>query len=302
MTRQPSGGSVSNSSDSGSPVPDIEALVLGEARAVNAADQPTTRRSLVDQLRSLGVADGMTLIVHSSLSAIGWVAGGSQAVIEALIEAVGEEGTLVMPAHSSGLSEPSVWQHPPVPESWWQTIRDETPAFDPFVTPSRLMGAVAEGFRTYPGVLRSSHPQVSFAARGLHAAFVVGNHSLEHPLGEGSPLARLYDLDAHILLLGVDHANNTMLHLAEYRADYPGKEWTNQGAPVTVDGERRWVTFKDLEGVSDDFVEIGSDFAATGAERRQPVGSGEARLVGVRTLVDFAADWMTVHRTARAGS
>lgn len=290
---------MSNSGDPGSSTPDIEAMVLGESLAVDSAEHPTTRRSLVGQLRSLGVAEGMTLIVHSSLSAIGWVAGGSQAVIEALIEAVGEGGTLVMPAHSSGLSEPSVWQHPPVPESWWQTIRDETPAFDPVVTPSRLMGAVAEGFRTYPGVLRSGHPQVSFAARGPNAALVTGNHSLDHPLGEDSPLARLYDLDAHILLLGVDHANNTMLHLAEYRSDYPGKEWTNQGAPVTIDGERRWVTFEDLEGVSDDFVEIGSDFAATGAERRQSVGSGEARLVGVRDFVDFAVDWMTVHRTER---
>lgn len=285
---------MSHSSEAG---PDIEATVLGEGRAVQSAHQPTTRRSLVVELRALGVAEGMTLIVHSSLSAIGWVAGGSQAVVEALIEAVGEEGTLVMPAHSSGLSEPSVWQHPPVPESWWQTIRDETPAYDPVVTPSRLMGAVAEGFRTYPGVLRSSHPQVSFAARGPHAAFVVGNHSLEHPLGEGSPLARLYDLDAHILLLGVDHASNTMLHLAEYRADYPGKQWTNQGAPVTVESERRWVTFEDLEGVSDDFVQIGSDFAATGGEQRRRAGSGEARLVGVRPLVDFAVDWMTAYRT-----
>ena len=287
---------MSDPTESDSPSTDIGAAVRGEAKAVEAADRPTTRRSLVEELRSLGVTDGMTLIVHASMSRIGWVAGGSQAVIEALIEAVGADGTLVMPAHSSGLSEPSVWQHPPVPESWWQTIRDETPAFDPVVTPSRLMGVIAEGFRTYPGVQRSGHPQVSFAARGPNAAFVVAEHSFEHPLGEGSPLARLYDLDAHILLLGVGHENNTTLHLAEYRADYPGKEWTRQGAPVTIDGERRWITFEDLEGVSDDFEEIGSAFAASGGERVQQVGSGEARLVGVRALVDFAVDWMAVHR------
>lgn len=54
------------------------------------------------------------------------------------------------------------------------------------------------------------------------------------------------------------------LHLAEYRADYPGKEWATQGAPVMIDGERQWVTFEDLEGDSDDFEAIGKAFAAAG--------------------------------------
>ena len=276
--------------------------VAGEARAVGAADRPATVNSLVQDLLSLGVTKGMTLLVHASMSALGWVAGGSQAVIEALFAAVGDTGTLVMPAHSTGLSEPSMWRNPPVPESWWPIIRDETPAFDPEVTPTRMMGVIAEGFRNYSGVRRSGHPQVSFAARGPNAALVVDDHSFDHPLGDCSPLGRLYEFDGHILLLGVGHGNNTMLHLAEYRADYQGKEWVTQGAPVMVDGERRWVTFEDLEGDDADFVEIGEAFAESAAERRCPVGSGEGRLMGVRDLVDFAADWMTSHRTDSAGS
>jgi aminoglycoside 3-N-acetyltransferase len=158
------------------------------------------------------------------------------------------------------------------------------------------MGAIAGGFRTYPGAGRSTHPHVSFAVRGANDAFVVGNHSPEHPHGKGSPLARLCGLDAHILLRGVDHANDTMLHLVEYRADSSGKEWTNQGAPVTIDGERRRVTFEDLEGVGADFIEIGAHFAATGAERRTQLGSCQVSLVGVQALVDRAVDWMTFHR------
>jgi len=269
----------------------------GETKAVDAADHPATSRTLIRDLRSLGVADGMTLLVHTSMSALGWVAGGPQAVIAALLAAVGSGGTLVMPTHSTGLSEPSLWRNPPVPESWWPIIRDETPAFDAHLTPTRMMGVIAEGFRTYPGVRRSDHPQDSFAARGPNAALVVDDHSLDRGLGDRSPLARIYDLDGHILLLGVGHTNNTTLHLAEYRADYPGKEWVTQGAPMMVDGEQRWVTFEDLEGGSDDFEAIGEAFAAAGFERLGPVGSGEGRLMGVRDLVDFAADWMTTHRT-----
>jgi aminoglycoside 3-N-acetyltransferase len=284
--------------DSAQPDP----AAAGETEAVNAADRPATSRTLIQDLRALGVVDGMTLLVHTSMSALGWVAGGPQAVIEALLAAVGDDGTLVMPTHSTGLSEPSLWRNPPVPESWWPIIRDETPAFDANLTPTRMMGVIAEGFRSYPGVRRSGHPQVSFAACGPNAGFVLSDHSFDHPLGDRSPLARLYDLDGHILLLGVGHVNNTTLHLAEYRADHPGKEWVTQGAPVMIDGERRWITFEDLEGDSVDFEEIGDAFAAAGFERRGQVGNGEGRLMGVRDLVDFGAHWMTTHRTGRTDS
>jgi len=190
-----------------------------ERAAIEASDRPATTRSLVADLRSLGVAEGVTLLVHASMSALGYVAGGAQAVVDALLEAIGGEGTLVFPTHSGGLSEPSLWCSPPVPESWWPAIRDATPAFDPHTTPTRHMGVVVDTFRHYPGVWRSGHPQVSFAALGPNRDLVVGDHSLARPLGERSPLARLYDLDGHILLLGVGHTNNTSLHLAEYRAE-----------------------------------------------------------------------------------
>lgn len=91
------------------------------ARAING---PATVQSLTEDLFALGVRPGMVLLAHSSLSALGWVCGGPVAVILALEAALGPAGTLVMPAHSGDYSEPSVWQHPPVPEGWWQTFKD----------------------------------------------------------------------------------------------------------------------------------------------------------------------------------
>jgi aminoglycoside 3-N-acetyltransferase len=258
---------------------------------------PATVGSLVADLAALGVRPGMTLLVHSALSALGWVSGGPQAVVLALEQSLGPEGTLVMPAHSGGLSDPANWHHPPVPAAWWQIIRDTMPAFDPDLTPTRSMGAVVECFRKQAGVRRSYHPQVSFVARGPHADFITRDHALAFSLGEGSPLARVYDLDGWILLLGVGHGNNTSLHLAEYRANFTGKQVTPQGAPILVDGRREWVEFDDIDLNDEDFPAIGAAFARdTGLQHTGQVAAGQAILVPQRALVDYVVGWMSQNR------
>src|SRR3954451_23417258 len=172
-----------------------------EAAAVARSRRPVTRTSLGDDLRRLGVRPGAVLLVHTSVSALGWVCGGAHAVVEALLDAVGAEGTLVVPTHTNGNSDPAEWKTPPVPKAWWPAVREHMPAFDPACTPSRL-GAVPELVRTWPGARRSAHPQYSFAAIGPAAGRVCADHRLDSGLGEGSPLARVHDFDGDVLLLG----------------------------------------------------------------------------------------------------
>ena len=106
---------------------------MPEGQVVHKTETPVTVESLQADFEVLGIEKGMTLLVHSSLSAMGWVCGGPVAVIIALQEVLGETGTLVMPTHSTDLSEPSQWENPPVPESWWQTIRD-TQTIRPYIS------------------------------------------------------------------------------------------------------------------------------------------------------------------------
>lgn len=268
----------------------------GEHAAVAGSDRPVTVESMTANLRELGLA-GETVLVHSSLSALGWVPGGAPAVVDALMAAVTPDGTLVLPTHSTDYSDPKDWSNPPVPEEWHETIRESMPPFRPAVTPTRGMGAIPECFRTYPGVRRSRHPHVSFAAWGADAESVVADHEYADGLGEGSPLARLYERDAKVLLLGVGHDSNTSLHLAEYRADYP-KGTKTQGGPVLDDGVRRWVTFEEVEGATADFPALGEAFEAARPDAVTTGGVGEAtaRCIDQRSLVDFAVEWFAEHR------
>jgi len=263
-----------------------------------------TRPDLVRDLTGLGVAPGQTLLVHSSLRAVagpdGLVVGGAVAVIDALTEALGDDGTLVMPAHSASLSEPSRWSNPPIDPAFWPTVRELWPPFRPDATPTQAIGVIPEVFRSMDGVERSDHPQVSFCARGPAAAALLRDHPLSDGLGEGGPLGRLRARGAQGLLLGCGWESCTAFHLAEHALpDAPRHE---EGAPLLRDGRRAWVTFDTLAYDADDFGALGAAFEATGAATAGQVGHAHCRLFELPAAVAFATEWLRDHRVSGPAS
>jgi aminoglycoside 3-N-acetyltransferase len=258
---------------------------------------PITVESLTVDLQDMGVQPGTVLLVHGAMSALGWVCGGQVAVLAALMQALTPAGTLVMPTHSSHFSDPANWRHPPVPESWWSAIRASMPAFDPAITPSRGMGVIPEAFRTLAGVRRSYHPTTSFAAWGHHAEEIVRHQALDDPLGDESPLARIYELRGEVLLLGVSHSNNTSLHLAERRAFGEHQTRIHTGSPILGPAGRQWISYAEPAVDEEDFERLGAEYArASGALVTGRVGLARALRMPQQDLVDFGVTWLQANR------
>ena len=250
---------------------------------------PNTLSSIHQDLSDLGLRTDMTVMVHSSLGRVGWTVGGPVTVIRALLEALGTAGTLVMPAESPYVSDPSTWSDPRVQPEWYETIRENLPVFDPLTTPT-TMGVLAEAFRTFPGTQRSNHPLVSVCANGRHAEEITRHHALEFCEGKGTPFEKLYDLDAYTLLLGVGFNRCSSLHYAEFLV--PNRRTTLSRFPIVQNGERVWVETPDMahdNGVH--FPVVGKHFTEAGSVRAGRVGNADALLFSTRNLVDFAKSY-----------
>jgi aminoglycoside 3-N-acetyltransferase len=247
---------------------------------------------------ALDVGFGQVVLLHSSLRSLGRTEGGAGTVVAALRGFLGDGGTLVVPSGTSGNSDTSPLYRAAVAGMTPAEVSDyraRMPAYDPATTASHQMGRIAEHVRTLPGARRSAHPHTSFAAVGARAAEIVEGHARDCLLGERSPLARLYDAGALVLLLGVGYDKCTAFHLAEYRytADPPRRAYR---AVVNDGNGREWCEFEDVALDASDFAVLGAGFEETGVVRRGRVGAAEARLFSLRAAVDYAVGWFTSHR------
>jgi len=256
--------------------------------------KPNTVQSLCSDFGALGINKGDVALVHASLSKLGWVCTDQSTVVLALKEAFGDEGTIVMPAHTASNSDPAEWRNPPVPKEWQQTIRDNMPAYDKHISPSESMGVIAECFRCYPGTLRSDNPYVSFTANGKLAEEITKNHVLTPFFGMDTPLGALYKLDAKVLFIGTDYNSCTAFHLSEVL--WGKLEIIKNGCAMYRGGERIWQWYDDYDYDSDDFEHIGYAFESTGAVHKAKVGMAECRLFSLKSAVDFALEWMKKYR------
>ena len=178
---------------------------------------PITKEVLIHKFSQLGIKQGDTLLVHASLSSLGYVVGGAEALYYALREVIGNEGTIVVSSQTVEISDPASWQYPPVPQEWHDVIRLSIPAYSKELSYSKAMGAFSQLVGILPDSIRSNHPMYSFTAIGEKASEIIGQDSFDFPFGDKSTLGRMYSIGAKVLMIGTDFETNTSLHLAENR-------------------------------------------------------------------------------------
>ncbi|KAB7790991.1 aminoglycoside N(3)-acetyltransferase [Bifidobacterium leontopitheci] len=273
----------------------------------------TTGIQLRDALLAVRLNPTDSCIVHTKLSAFGFIPGGEQTVIDVL-KGVLYDGDIMMPAQTTDLSDPRYWAAPPVSPDLVDVVRAALPAFDPATTPVRGIGRMPEFFRKLPGTRRSSHPLYSMSAWGRHADWLCGpcggenNRDYDMPFGEHSPLSRLYEIDGKVLFLGTGFDTCTAIHYAESTIGRPHIEET---APVgrvdAVTGERttEWVTFDTVElDRYDDFESFGKRFLVEHADSVCAVTLNEARILAfsIRDLVDAAREYYARRDLRQSGN
>ena len=174
-----------------------------------------------------------------------------------------------------------------MPEEWWEMFRKEMPAYDPRISPTYGMSVIPELLRTWPGPIRSDHPRTSFAAVGPLAEKITANHALGCQLGEQSPLARLEEVAAKIMLLGVGFDSCTAFHLAEYRCS-PRVE--NTSFVAMVGGSRQWVTVPDVTVDGSNFGKIGNAVLETESFVDVAVGGTHCWVFSIADAISCAVE------------
>jgi aminoglycoside 3-N-acetyltransferase len=177
-------------------------ILLGSKQQVVTPEEkpvPTvTKKDIVGALKAAGIKKGDIIMVHSSLSAFGHVEGGAEAVVDALIEAVGKKGTVIVPTLTKTYVEGGA----------------SGLAFNPKTTPSRV-GIITETLRQRPGSVRSLHPTHSVTALGPMAKELMEGHWPGTTFSITGPYGRYVKAGAKLVFLGVPTTCNTTLHAVE---------------------------------------------------------------------------------------
>ncbi|NQT20655.1 MAG: AAC(3) family N-acetyltransferase [Planctomycetes bacterium] len=232
-----------------------------------------TKSQLTEAFRNAGLHDGDLVLVHSALRKLAPVDGGADTVIDALLEAVGPDGTVAVPTHT------------------WGVVGAGQPVFHQALTPSNV-GALTNVFRKRPGAIRGLHPTHSVAAIGPRAAEFVGGHEQDDtPCSANSPYRRLCDWGGKVLIIGAGLDCCTLFHGCEQWAGMPWAvtEHTVQLYSIAADGRVIPACHhQHFTNTWDQYPRLEPHLIEAGAMRITHIGECALRLLDARA----AADWL----------
>ncbi|MGO4570826.1 aminoglycoside 3-N-acetyltransferase [Microvirga sp. 2TAF3] len=256
-----------------------------------------TRASLREDIRRLGVNPGDIVMAHAAVSRVGRLLNGPDALIGALLDTTGPDGTILAYTDWDACYDELLDQEGHVPAEW----REHIPPYDAGVSrAARDNGVLAEFLRTWPSARRSGNPAASVAAVGAKADWITSDHPLDYGYGEGSPLAKLVAARGKVLMIGAPFDTMTLLHHAEHLARIPGKRIRRYEVPFATKSGTQWRMAEEFEtslpvvsGLGDDyFTTLVAEFLAMGRGVQGHIGDAPATTVEAAAITAFAVDWL----------
>jgi aminoglycoside 3-N-acetyltransferase len=252
---------------------------------------------LIEDLARLGIGLAQAVMLHVSVRAIGWLVGGPDILIRALLDRLTPTGTLMIYVAWEERTEHWAEWSPELQAAY----QAECPPFDPASSRAyRKWSILTEYLRTWPGACRSANPGASMAAVGAQAEWLTADHPLNYGYGPGSPLDKLCQLDGWVLQIGVSPGTLTLLHHAEHLARIPNKRLFHYPVPLLQNGRRVWTTIEEydtgegaVEWAGGDYLEqIAVEFRRAGYGRHGLVGDAPSFLCQAVEVRDFAVAWL----------
>ena len=247
------------------------------------AEKGWTKEELCrDLTESCRIKAGDTVIMHSSMKAIGRVQDGTKTTVQAIKDVITPKGTVLMPALSSLQ-----------PDNRFYMVK----------TPSRV-GLVTEVFRCSQGVKRSKHPTHSICAWGARADELLAGHENTSGVGVGSPLHKAAEAGADMLMIGCDLRTCTLVHVSEAivrvpylgKVGYPGYERVL--TLVDYDGSETVFPSKDPPGDGSGFVAVQKALEERGLIHQCTLGSAKCLKFPAKDCLNIAVNLLKEDPTA----
>jgi aminoglycoside 3-N-acetyltransferase len=240
------------------------------------------KEDIISGLKELGVRPTDTLLVHSSMKAVGEVEGGADTVLDAFMEYLGE-GLLIFPTHT------------------WEQINEEYNVFCPATEPS-CVGVLTNLFMKRPNVYRSWHPTHSVAAFGREAKeYVSGEEKWDSPCSRGGCWGKLYDRQAKILFLGCSLKKNTYLHGVEEWNNIPNR-LTAEPRKLKIQTPEGLIIDRPLKGhhnpvgdISQNYDKMQEPFIYKGIARKGQIGDATSYLCDAVGMADLVSDFLQMN-------
>ncbi|MDX8000430.1 aminoglycoside 3-N-acetyltransferase [Xenorhabdus sp. Reich] len=253
---------------------------------------------LVAQLQKMGIKQGDIVMAHVSMRSVGNCLNGADDLIQAILTAVGNEGTLLCYTNWDQNYEDSMDENGHIPFE----LKPEIMPYDRvFSRASRDHGVFAECVRTTKGAIRSQNPGASVVAIGNDAEYFIENHSLNYGYGSKSPFAKFVTNRGKILMIGAPYDTMSLLHHAEHLSNIPNKHVRKMEVPLLQNGRVEWIKLEEFDTVDPVceqfregyFKDIVEQFCHSQPEATKGViGSANTLLVPAQNMLDYAIRWM----------